>query len=220
MRVKICGLTVAAEARAAAQLGVHALGFICVPGSARSIEPEQIRAIVRGLPPFIERVGVFVDATLTTIEATVRVGGLNAVQLHGSESPDFCACLAERLPGVTRIKALRIRDHNDLATAWSYCDNVEAVLLDAYHPKQAGGTGIALDWPTLAGFKPPLPWILSGGLRPGNLAQALAILQPDAIDLSSGVEDGIPGRKDLAKVAQIMRLVHRMEIPDVLPSQH
>ncbi|AGY58371.1 phosphoribosylanthranilate isomerase [Gloeobacter kilaueensis] len=210
MRVKICGLTDPAQAHAIAGLGAHALGFICVPASPRYVAAEQLRALTAGLPPFIFKVGVFADAPLEAIEEAVQAGGLNAIQLHGEEEPQVCRDLAQSVPGVARIKALRLREAADLERIERYRGCVETVLLDSWHPAQLGGTGVTFDWQWLMGFKPGLPWILSGGLKPENLLTALHRLQPQAIDLSSGVEEaGQPGRKNLKKVAQVLAIARQ-----------
>lgn len=212
MRLKICGLTNEAQAIALAHLGVHALGFICVPGTQRYVAPDRIRQIVRHLPPFTQTIGVFVDADLETIERVVGETGLGALQLHGQESPAFAERLAERLPTISRIKALRVRQEQDLTKTARYAGCVQAVLLDAYHPQMAGGTGTRFDWRWLADYAPPLPWILSGGLTPENLEQALEMSSPDAIDISSGVEIQ-PGDKDPGRVAQVMRILFARGVP-------
>lgn len=200
----------AEQAQAIAHLGVHGLGFICVPGTPRYIDSTRLRGIIAQLPPFVERVGVFADAAVETIYETVVTTGLSAVQLHGQESPDFCAALAQRLPGIAQIKAIRIRDPEDLAHVQRYEGTIQAVLLDAYHPDQLGGTGRTIAWEWLKDFRPSLPWILAGGLKPENLRSALSVLQPDAVDLSSGVENQ-PGNKDLGRVAQVVRILQDHE---------
>jgi phosphoribosylanthranilate isomerase len=210
LRVKICGITQPDQGRAIAELGATALGFICAPTSPRYVAPEQIRAVVDHLPqsatgaPTVDRVGVFVDSTLAEIQQTVTIGQLNAVQLHGTESPEFCFRVRSALPSIEIIKALRIRVPAALSQADFYDGWVDALLLDAYHPDQAGGTGMTLDWPQLTNFRPSCPWLLAGGLNPANISAALALVKPDGIDLSSGVETA-PGDKDLAKVAQLFQ---------------
>jgi phosphoribosylanthranilate isomerase len=198
------------QAQAIARLGVHGLGFICVPGTARYIDSTRLRGIIAQLPPFVERVGVFADAAIETIYETVTTTGLSAIQLHGKESPEFCVKLAQRLPGMALIKAIRVRDPEDLAHIQPYVGLVQAVLLDAYHPDQLGGTGRTIAWEWLKDFRPDLPWILAGGLKPENLSEALSLVQPDAVDLSSGVENR-PGDKDLGRVAQVMRILQDHE---------
>lgn len=206
MRVKICGITRADQAVAIAHLGATALGFICVPASPRYIAPTAIGVIVDALTETllrpVEIIGVFADATLDTLEATVRIGKLNSIQLHGSESPERCQQVRQHLPGVTLIKALRVRGMDDLAQAAQYVDAVDGLLLDTYHPQLLGGTGKTLDWTSLRSFQPACPWLLAGGLTPDNVAAALTQLTPDGIDLSSGVEIS-PGVKDLDRVKRL-----------------
>jgi phosphoribosylanthranilate isomerase len=122
--------------------------------------------------------------------------------LHGDESPEFCHQLRSFLPSVEIIKALRVRSFPALLQADVYTSWVDTLLLDAYHPQQMGGTGKTLDWPSLQQFQPSCPWLLAGGLTPNNVLDALNQVQPNGIDLSSGVERA-PGDKDLTKVAQL-----------------
>ncbi len=207
-RVKICGITKSEQGKAIARLGATALGFICTPISPRYVTPEQIRQIVDGLPvnpvtdQCVDRVGVFVDATVAEIKQVVAIAGLNAAQLHGNESPEFCKHLRDALPELEIIKALRVRDLSILKEAHLYALVVHTLLLDAYHPHMYGGTGAALDWQTLQQFQPGCPWLLAGGITPDNVRTALQQLQPHGIDLSSGVEHA-PGDKDLVKVAHL-----------------
>ncbi|MCU0564977.1 MAG: phosphoribosylanthranilate isomerase [Oculatellaceae cyanobacterium Prado106] len=205
MRVKICGITQPDQGRAIANLGATALGFICVPQSPRYVRPEGIRAIVTDQP--VERVGVFVDAPVEEIASVVAIGNLTAVQLHGSESPHFCQQVRQALPQVALMKAFRVRDRQTLQETLSYTSIVDTLLLDAYHPGslnpgQYGGTGHQIDWPTLQAFQPDCAWFLAGGITPDNILEALSLLQPDGVDLSSGVESA-PGDKDLGKVATL-----------------
>jgi phosphoribosylanthranilate isomerase len=209
VRVKICGITTVEQGRAIAQLGATALGFICAMQSPRYVPPERIRAIVDALPialgsgkPICDRVGVFVNASLDVIGQTVAIANLNAVQLHGNESPDFCDHLRATLPGIELLKALRIQTSVDLDAAIAYQSYVDTLLLDAYHPKLQGGTGKTLDWSMLRQFRPTIPWLLAGGLTPDNVLEALSQVDPDGIDLSSGVENA-PGEKNLDQVAQL-----------------
>lgn len=201
MRIKICGITKPDQAKAIAQMGATALGFMCVPASPRYVTPEQIRKIVT-LPHQIDRIGVFANSSCTEICQAVAVAKLTSVQLHADESPQFCAQLRQALPEVEIIKALRIRNQAALAQADLYTSCVDALLLDAYDPKILGGTGKTLDWTSLQQFRPSCPWFLAGGLTPENILAALAQVKPSGIDLSSGVEHS-PGNKDLTKVAQL-----------------
>jgi phosphoribosylanthranilate isomerase len=202
--IKICGITQPNQARAIAELGATALGFICTSRSPRYVTPEQIRAIVATLPKGsdVERIGVFVDATLGQIQQTVELGKLSGVQLHGAELPEFCDRLRQVLPEIKIIRALRIRTSADLAQEALYSGKVDALLLDAYHPKLQGGTGETLDWQALRQFQPSCSWFLAGGLTPDNVLEALSQVQPNGIDLSSGVEDA-PGDKNLDKVTKL-----------------
>jgi len=202
MRIKICGITQPEQGREIAAAGATALGFICVSASPRYVTPEQIRAVTQQLPPDVNRIGVFADAGLDDIVNTAIVGELSGLQLHGKESPQFCQQLHQRLPQLEIIKALRIRQTSDLTLTPAYEPVVDALLLDAYHPDQLGGTGQTLDWSALKTFRPAKPWFLAGGLNPDNIQTALTQLKPDGIDLSSGVEHA-PGDKDLEKVQQL-----------------
>ncbi|MCS6812023.1 MAG: phosphoribosylanthranilate isomerase [Cyanobacteria bacterium] len=205
MRIKICGITKPEQAAAIVQLGVTALGFICVPSSPRYVSTEQIQMILQALPQewAVQTIGVVANRTIADISALVAATGLTGIQLHGTESPGFCQALRTALPRTELIKAIRIRSGEDLASAESYSPYVDALLLDAYHPHQLGGTGTTLDWQALQAFRPSRPWFLAGGLTPENIRIALGQLQPDGIDLSSGVEIA-PGDKDVQRVASLM----------------
>ncbi len=218
LRVKICGITQPDQGQAIAAAGADLLGFICAPESPRYVTPEQIRLVVEGLPRhaatgqiLCDRVGVFVNASLDTIQATVAIARLNIVQLHGSESPAFCQQLRQELPDIQQIKAIRVRSEADLKQAEPYQDAVDWLLLDAYHPHLAGGTGQTIDWELLRSFRPAVPWLLAGGLTPENVLQAVRQLDPTGIDLSSGVEHS-PGIKDLLKVAQLFDALRRCRV--------
>lgn len=211
MRVKICGITQPQQAVAIANLGATALGFICVPTSPRYVTSEQIQGVVAELPENIDKIGVFANASIPEITQIVIDSGLTGVQLHGDEPPEFCSLLRQSLPNVEIIKALRVRSIEHLAQAGNYMKYIDTLLLDAYHPQQLGGTGKTLDWQMLQQFKPSCPWLLAGGLTPDNVVTALNQLQPDGIDLSSGVES-TPGDKDLNKVALLFQQLERRGI--------
>jgi phosphoribosylanthranilate isomerase len=202
LRVKICGITQPEQGQAIAALGAHALGFICVPPSPRYVTAQQIRQIVDGLPDGVDRVGVFMNADFEDMVETVQVAGLTSLQLHGNEDPEFCRELRSALPDIELIKAFRVRS-GDLAFIEAmtepYINDVDWFLLDAYHPSQGGGTGTTLEWEAMPAFAAQRPWFLAGGLRPDNVVTALGQVQPQGIDLSSGVER-TPGDKDLAAV--------------------
>lgn len=202
MRVKICGITQPIQGKTIASLGATALGFICVRASPRYVTPEQIKAVIEQLPQQTDKIGVFANSSKEEIAQTVAKTGLTGVQLHGDEGKEFCQKLRESLPNVEIIKALRIRDADDFDKAKTYTKYVDTLLLDAYHPQQLGGTGKTLNWDTLQKFNPDCPWFLAGGLTPQNILEALNKVNPNGIDLSSGVETA-PGDKDLGKVSEL-----------------
>ena len=206
MRVKICGITKPEQGNGIAKLGATALGFVCVPSSPRYVTPDKIRSIVEILEVSVDRIGVFANSNIEEICQIVEKSNLSAVQLHGSESIEFCTQLRQWLPKIEIIKALRVKTPASLKEADTYANYVDTLLLDAYHPQQLGGTGITLDWETLGEFYPNYPWFLAGGLTPDNILDALKVLQPTGIDLSSGVER-YPGDKDLDKVALLLNRV-------------
>lgn len=202
MRVKICGITNPDAASAIAKLGATALGFICVTKSPRYVASDRITSIVAALSPEIACIGVFAGSTVAEIYQIVSQTNLSGVQLHGDESAEFCQQLRDKLPEIEIIKALRLKEAADLEKLGAYSQVVDTLLLDAYHPQMLGGTGKTIDWEILTEFRPPLPWLLAGGLTPENVRQALERVHPDGIDLSSGVERS-PGDKDLDKVTDL-----------------
>ena len=217
MYIKICGLTKLDQAQAIAQMGANALGFICVPSSPRYISAAAIGQITSkltnsNLTSFSDRldlVGVFLNASASEIYETLELGGLNAVQLHGDESPEFCYEMRSHLekikPHVKLIKALRVKDQAGLEQAKLFSDAVDVILLDAYDPQMAGGTGKTLDWQMLRDFRPDCLWWLAGGLSPENVAEAIALVSPNGVDISSGVELSA-GDKDLSKVKKLIAI--------------
>ncbi|BAB76987.1 phosphoribosylanthranilate isomerase [Anabaena sp. FACHB-709] len=210
MRVKICGITQPQQSVAIASLGATALGFICVPSSPRYVTAGQIRDAVTPLPENIDKIGVFANSSIAEIYQTVIDSGLTGVQLHGDETPEFCDQVRQSLPQVEVLKALRVRSLEHLEQAVIYTKYINTLLLDAYHPQQLGGTGQTLDWQMLQKFRPSCPWLLAGGLTPENILEALSQLNPDGIDLSSGVELK-PGDKDLDKVALLFEKLESRE---------
>ncbi|BDA75394.1 Phosphoribosylanthranilate isomerase [Rivularia sp. IAM M-261] len=202
MRIKICGIRDPLQGQAIAAAGATALGFICVESSPRYVNVEQIKSVVALIPSSIDKIGVFANAQPTEIAFIANNSALTGVQLHGNESPEFCKQVREILPGIEIIKALRIRNVEDLDNTETFTDYVDTLLLDAYHPQQLGGTGQILDWNILEEFNPGRPWFLAGGLTPDNIASALNKVKPNGIDLSSGVEKA-PADKDLDKVTKL-----------------
>lgn len=200
--VKICGLTILADARAAVEAGADLLGFICYPKSPRYLPPHRIAAILSNLQSPISdlhTVGVFVDETLATIQRILSETGLDLAQLHGGEPP----VTLERLQG-RAFKALRSRSLAEAeADAEWYADLGPAdgpdLLLDAWHPQAHGGSGWRADWDIAAALARQHRLLLAGGLTPANVAAAVAHVRPWGVDVSSGVEIE-PGRKDHAAV--------------------
>ncbi|MFN4066111.1 MAG: phosphoribosylanthranilate isomerase [Thermosynechococcus sp.] len=201
--VKICGVTLPEQAIAIAQMGVSALGFISVPHSPRYVPAATIADICRRLPPSVLTVAVVANLDLAVLANLVTTTGVQALQLHGSESPEFCQQVRCALPNIVLIKALRVRSPATLAEIPAYAPLVDRILLDAYHPQQLGGTGQPFDWTLLQNLQVPCPWWLAGGITPENCRQAIAQTRPDGIDLSSGVESQ-PGIKDLGRVAALL----------------
>lgn len=203
LRVKICGITNLEDAALAVRLGVDALGFILAP-SPRQVSPETVRDIVRGIPPLVETVGVFVNEAPSRVREIMGFCGLDLAQLHGDESPDDCEALAPRA-----IKAVRLRDESSLAAAATYRGKVRALLLEPYVKGRRGGTGTTLDWDLAARVKLGIPVILAGGLNPENVGRAVSVVRPFAIDVNSGVEER-PGRKSPALMDRLMEIVRHL----------
>lgn len=203
-RVKICGIRTLEAAQAAAEAGADAVGFVFWPRSRRSIRPEEAAQISRTLPPFVVRVGVFVDERPEVMEEIAEAVGLDAVQLHGDEPPEVCGALRRRV-----IKAIRVQDPSSLAQAARY--EVSAILLDTYAPDTYGGTGRPFDWSLaqeVCGWGRPV--ILSGGLTPENVGEAIERVRPYGVDVSSGVETD--GKKDPRKIRAFVEAVRRADL--------
>ncbi len=206
-RVKMCGITRLDDALAAVRFGVDALGFIFYRKSPRWVAPEGAASIIDRLPPFVDRVGVFVDAPLAEVVRTAAAG-LSYLQLHGGESPAYCREIRARLPLLGIIKAIRVgeEDRGASSTFAPYVDCVDAFLLDTYVKGESGGTGRVFDWSIIATLELQRPLILAGGLGPDNIARALAEVRPYGIDINSGVESQ-PGIKDHHRLRTLMRVV-------------
>lgn len=208
--LKICGLTLPAQAQAIARLGCDAIGVIGVAGSPRHVPPRQRAALfaaARAANPRCQGVLVVADPADEALEELGSRGGHQVLQLHGAESPERCAALRQRLD-VALWKALRIRTPQDLERAQAYAGVVDALLLDAYVADQLGGTGQAIPLAWLAEFQAPLPWWLAGGLCAERVGPVLAAVRPTGLDASSGVERA-PGDKDLVKVGALVQAVRR-----------
>lgn len=177
-RVKICGITRVEDALAAASAGADAIGLVFVERSPRHVEIEQARAICRALPPFVGRVGLLMDAPATSVQGIIDQVPLDWLQFHGREEAVFC-----RQFGRPWIKALAMGDAELDLDAF---DEADALLLDSHDAGGMGGSGETFDWSRVPTMK--RPWVLAGGLHPGNVSVACRQLRPDAVDVSSGVE--------------------------------
>lgn len=197
VRVKICGITSIEDALQAVNEGADALGFVFHEKSPRYVLPEQATAIIKALPPFVQAVGLFVNAELDFVNDTLDQCRLDLAQLHGDEPPEYCDQVNRRV-----IKAFRIKDIESLDPIKNY--RVAGHLLDAYSPKTYGGTGMTFNWEIARTAEKYGPVILAGGLTPDNVRQAVEGVAPYGVDVSSGVEK-MPGRKDPDKVRAFIR---------------
>jgi phosphoribosylanthranilate isomerase len=195
VRVKICGITNLDDALASIDAGAHALGFNFYPASPRYIAPSAARAIIEQLSPSVLCVGVFVNLPeAKDVQRQASEAGVQAVQLHGDESPLYC----RELKDLFVIKALRVK--NDFKPEQAAVYEADAVLLDGFTPRAFGGAGQRFDWSVAASTRQLVAKLfLAGGLNANNVAAAIESVQPYAVDACSGLES-IPGRKDMAKV--------------------
>ncbi len=198
LKVKICGITNPADASTAVEAGADALGFMFYRPSPRWVACERAAEIIRELPPFVAKVGVFVNPTEQEVRRAIGDGGLDTLQFHGEEPPEFC-----RRFGLKVIKAFRIRDAESLATLRAYA--TETWLLDSYAEGKYGGTGTPFHWElAVAAVTQGGRVLLAGGLTPENAAAAVRQVRPYGLDVSSGVESA-PGKKDAVKVRDFIR---------------
>src|SRR5215217_1114028 len=196
MKIKICGITNAEDAAQAVSAGADALGFVLYRKSPRSVEPETVRALVAGLPPFVLAVGVFVNESAEVVRNVMDECGLMLAQLHGDETAAYCQSL-----GRPALKALRLKDRGTFIALAEFhgLANVRGFVVDAFMEQAYGGTGRTVDWALAAEVARSAPILLAGGLTPANVSQAIQSVGPYGVDVSSGVEVE-PGRKDPAKV--------------------
>jgi len=203
-RVKICGITTPEDGLLAARAGADAIGLVFWPRSPRHVEAAAARAITRALPPFVTRVGVFVDTTAEEVNAAVAAGRLDVLQLHGNEPVEGLDAWPRRV-----VKALRVGPGFDAETALRFEGRAAGLLLDTQAGSAPGGTGRTFDWTVAQALRPRVSYlVLAGGLDPGNVGRAIATVRPDAVDVSSGVESA-PGRKDAEKIRAFMEAVRR-----------
>ncbi|MCF6147122.1 MAG: phosphoribosylanthranilate isomerase [Candidatus Kuenenia sp.] len=196
MRVKICGITNSNDALSAIEFGTDALGFVFAE-SPRRVTKEQARDIIAELPPFVSTVGVFVNEKKETITDICKYCGITTIQLHGNEPPSYL----EDMPRFKVIKAFRIKGEHDLETLALY--KPHAFLLDSYVKGVMGGTGTTFNWEIAKKARKFGAIILSGGLTPDNVKEAIRAVSPYAVDVSSGVESS-PGKKDASLMKEFI----------------
>ncbi len=232
MRIKFCGLTRAEDVLIAANLGVAALGFVCVPASKRYVDMDQAAALVRVTPPFVHSVGLFQNAPAELVRATLARAKFSMLQFHGTEEPSYCASF-----GLPFIKAIPMADAPDLSACAIAFAQASALLLDSHSLQSAdktGGSGHCFDWASvdwasvdrasvdranvdragvadLKGQNGPSYLILAGGLTLENVASGIRLLRPYAVDVSSGIESS-PGIKDAKKMRQFVDAVRAAQI--------
>lgn len=203
VKVKICGITNVADAHAALDAGADMLGFVFCESSPRSVTVETAADIAAALPAGAVKVGVFVNPPEALVSRAILECGLNLLQFHGEEPPEFCTQF-----GLMSIKAFRVRDAESLKSLTRY--PTDAWLLDTFVAGQAGGTGQTFNWElAVEAQKLGKPIFLAGGLTPENVALAVTRVRPFAVDVSSGVE-AAPGRKDHAKVRAFIAAAKRV----------
>jgi phosphoribosylanthranilate isomerase len=203
IQVKICGITNTEDALCVAQNGAAAMGFIFYPHSPRYIQPQKAKVIIDNLPRDLVKVGVFVNEKTDEVKRIFDYCGLDMLQLHGDESPDYC----RQFPAGRVIKALELKNEEDLKTAAGY--DVAAILVDSRPAGLYGGTGKTSNWDLARWISQTL--ILSGGLNEDNVIEALQKVKPAALDINSGVEMQ-PGKKDSVKLARIMEKIGRAHV--------
>jgi phosphoribosylanthranilate isomerase len=205
VRIKICGITSVADALAAAEAGADAIGLMLWGPSKRYVTNEKAAEIVRALPPFISKVGVFVDPPAGEVHRALAEIGLDTIQLHGDESPVFC----RQFGPVKTVKAFRVKNAGSLKQLTDF--NTDAWLLDSYVAGELGGTGAVFNWDLAVQAKDSgKPIILAGGLNPENIAEAIHEVWPYGVDVSSGVEAS-PGKKDHELVREFVAAVRGIE---------
>ncbi|WP_395022311.1 phosphoribosylanthranilate isomerase [Dongia sp.] len=210
---KICGLKTPETVAAAVAYGAAFIGFNFFGKSPRYVEPEQAGMLGRAIPAEVVKTGLFVDDDDARIAAILAAAPLDLLQLHGSETPARVAAIKAKF-GLAVMKVIKVRDPADIARAAEYATVADRLLFDAQPPadmKNAlpGGNAVSFDWTLLQGFRSPLPWMLSGGLTPANLAEAVRQSGAPAVDVASGVEDR-PGEKNINKIKDFLAVARSL----------
>jgi len=215
LEVKVCGLTDAAAVAAAAEGGARWLGFVFYPPSPRALSPAEVAPLAALAPAGCRTVGVLVDPDDAQIEAILGVVALDALQLHGAQTPARVAAI-KAATGRLVIKALSVAEPEDLAPVAAYAEVADMLLFDARPPRDPaalpGGNGLSFDWRLLQSLEVTRPWLLAGGLNAANLASAVRLCGARAVDVSSGVEQR-PGRKDPARIKEFLALAATLGVP-------
>lgn len=203
IKVKICGITNAEDAKAAVDAGADAIGFVLYRKSPRFVEAELVKRIVAGLPPFVSPVGVFVNEDMKKVRDLMDSCGLALAQLHGDENAAYCEALGRPV-----LKGIRLRDRSTLLALAEYSGRalVRGFVVDAFSEETYGGTGQVADWTLAAEAAEAAKVLLAGGLTPENVGKAIEQVKPYGVDVSSGVEAS-PGKKDHAKIQAFIRSV-------------
>ena len=203
-RIKICGITRAEDAKAVVESGADAIGLVFYPPSPRGVTATQAIDIVAAVPAFVTVTALFVNPSVEEVQSVLDSVRIDLIQFHGDEDDDFCRRFKRPY-----IKALRVRQASDVVASCLRFPGALAILLDSYKPGVPGGTGETFDW-TLVPENPPKPLILAGGLEPGNVAEAISVVKPYAVDISGGVE-AAKGIKDHGKIADFVKEVNRVD---------
>jgi phosphoribosylanthranilate isomerase len=203
VRIKFCGITRLADAELAVSAGAWAIGMVFWQRSPRTVAPAAAAEIAAAVKRRVEVVGVFVNPTLEEVAGVADGAGLTMIQLHGQEGPVFCGEVARRT-GCKVIKAARVRSRAEIQALSSF--HTDLHLLDSYVPDAPGGTGATFAWELARAHRSSVPLILSGGLTPANVAEAIGVVHPFAVDVASGVE-AAPGIKDAQRLAQFAEAV-------------
>lgn len=202
-RVKICGLTRPEDVTAAVAAGADAIGLVFYGPSPRAVTIERARALAQVVPAFVSLVGLFVNPSAAEVRRVLEAIPLDLLQFHGDESQEFCQQFGRRW-----IKAVRVREQGQIAQAFRDYHQAAGLLVDAWDPDRYGGTGEAFNWSLIPADR-PLPLILAGGLSSDNVASAVTLVRPWAVDVSGGVERG-KGIKDARKMSDFINEVHRV----------
>ena len=206
-RAKICGITRIDDIQSVVHAGADAIGFVFFPPSPRSVTAVQAAELIQHVPPYVQTVGLFVNASAADIQDILKISPVDILQFHGDESPEQCQTIAQSV-GRRWYKAIQVKPDLDVISEIQAFQEAgaSAVLLDAWHPELKGGTGHSFDWAQFP--KLDIPLILAGGLKPENIEEAIQITGAYAVDVSGGVESA-KGIKDQQLIERFMQGVHR-----------